>query len=91
MLQNTGLLSIKQVSFLNTVTLIYKIKEKLIPENILKNTRYITDAYNYPTRSREDFYISIVSSNYSQNDLFHNRLIKNSYNTDLQRKMYFIF
>ena len=76
MLQNTGLLSVKQVLFLNTMTLIYKIKEKLIPENLLKNTRYITDVHNYPTRSREDFYVSMVSSNYSQNDLFHNGLIQ---------------
>ena len=71
MLQNTGLLSVKQVLFLNTMTLIYKIKEKLIPENLSKNTKYITDVHNYPTSSREDFYVSMVSSNYSQNDRFH--------------------
>ena len=58
------------------MTLIYKIKEKLIPENLLKNTRYITDVYNYPTRSKEYFYVSMVSSNYSQNDLFHNGFIQ---------------
>ena len=71
MLQNTGLLSVKQVLFLNTITLIFKIKEKLIPTSVSKKTRYITDVHNYPTRSREDFYVSMVFSNYSRNDFFH--------------------
>ena len=75
MLQNTGLLSVTQILCLNTMTPIYKIKERLIAENLSKNTRYITDVHNYPTRSREYFYVSMVSSNYSQNDLFHNELI----------------
>ena len=70
MLRNTGLLSVKQVLFLNTMTLIYKIKEKLISENLLKNTRYIIAVHNYPTRSREDFYVSMISSYYSQNVFF---------------------
>ena len=47
MLQNTGLLSVTQILSLNTMTPIYKIKEKPIPENLSKNTKYITDGHNY--------------------------------------------
>ena len=57
------------------MTLIYTIKEKLIP-GINGKTQDITDVHNYRTRSREDFYVSMVSSNYSQNDFFHNGLIQ---------------
>ena len=58
------------------MTLIYKIKKKRIPENLSQNTSYITDVHNFPTWSREDFYVSMVSSNYSQNYLVHNGLIQ---------------
>ena len=58
------------------MTLIYKIKHSLLPEHLLRNTRYITDVHDYPTRAREDFYVSMVTTNYSQNDIFHSGLIQ---------------
>ena len=76
MLQTTGLLSVKQIFFMNTMSFIYKVKHNLLPEHLLKNTRFITDVHDYPTRAREDFYVSMVSTNYSQNDVFHNGLIQ---------------
>lgn len=76
MLQLTDILCVRQVIFLNTMTLIYKIKHGLCPKNLLKSTRRVTDVHNYQTRAREDFYVSTMPTAYSQNDLFHNGLIQ---------------
>lgn len=75
MLSSTGILSVKQIIFINTMSLIYRIKQGLCPEHLMQNLRYNTDVHNYQTRAREDFYVDTVSNNYSQNDLFHSGLI----------------
>lgn len=75
MLITTNLLSVKQNIFLNTMTVIYKIKNGLYPEHILEKLQFVEDIHDHNTRSQNDFYVPIVKSAFAQNSLFHKGLI----------------
>lgn len=76
MLESTGLLSVKQTIFVNAMTVIYKIKNGLLPPHLLEECTFVEDIHNYDTRSRGNFYVTTVTTNYSQNNLFHKGLIE---------------
>lgn len=76
MLEKTELLSIRQIVFLNAMTVIYKIKNGLFPRHLLDELVYVEDIHSYQTRSRGNFYVKTVTTSYSQNNLFHKGLIE---------------
>lgn len=39
-----------------------KIKQNLLPEYLLKRTRFVADIYEYLTRTKQDFYIAKVNT-----------------------------
>lgn len=76
MLGATRLLSVRQNIILNTMIVIFKIKNGMYPEHILENLRLIEDIHTYNTRNRTDFYVTTVTSSFAQNSLFHKGLIE---------------
>lgn len=76
MLNATNLLSVRQSIFLNTMTVIYKIKNGLYPEHILNKLQFVRDIHNYNTRTRLDFYVPTVNTTFAQNSLFHKGLVE---------------
>lgn len=75
MLEATKLLSVKQNILLNTMTVIYKIKNGMYPEHILEKLQLVSDIHNYNTRGRQNFYVACVHSSFAQNSLFHKGLV----------------
>lgn len=76
MLEKTELLSVRQMVYLNSMVVIYKIKNRLLPQHLAEHLMYVDDIHQHETRSRGDFYVSTVTTGYSQNNLFHKGLVE---------------
>ena len=74
MLNFTNLLNVRQTVTLNTMLFIYKMINQLLPQHLLNNCRFVRDIHEYCTRSRNNFYLDRLSTNYSQNSLFYKGL-----------------
>lgn len=74
MLEAVNILSVRQVIWYNTAIFIYKIIHGLLPHHLYNNCSFVSEVHGYNTRSQDNFYIRTVSTNYSQNSLFHNGL-----------------
>lgn len=76
MLETTNLLSVRQNIYFCTMIVVYKIKNGLYPEHILRGLQFVSDVHNHDTRNKSDFYVSTVQSSFAQNSLFHKGLVE---------------
>ena len=76
MLEEAELLSVRQVIFVNSMAVIYKIKNGLFSQQLQNDLVYVGDIHSYKTRSRGNFYVRTVTTAYGQNNLFHKGLIE---------------
>lgn len=74
MLNCTNLLSVRQTITYNTMTFIYKMVNYLLPDHLLSNCTFVKDMHEHNTRSRNNFYLNRVGTNYGQNSLFYKGL-----------------
>ena len=75
MLNNVGVLSVKQTITFNTMTFIYKILHGQLPVHLSEYCIYVRDIHQHMTRNRNDLYITTVRTNYGQNDLYHKGMV----------------
>lgn len=75
MLRQLNLLGVRQMIVLNTMVFIYKMLHGMLPAHLLDHCKFVRDVHEHNTRSCNDFYVSTVSTNYAQNDLFHSGLV----------------
>ena len=52
----------------------WKIVHFMLPQHLLENCTFINEVHDHNTRSRDNFYVRNVNTNYSQNNLYHNGL-----------------
>ena len=68
--------SVKQRIYASTMFLIFKLKHGLLPEYLSEMVSYSRDIHQYPTRTRDNFWISYKRSASAMNYLFHKGLIQ---------------
>lgn len=74
MLKSTNLLSVNQTITYNTMVFIYKMLNNLLPKHLLDKCTFVRDIHNHDTRSRNNFYLHMSSTNFGQNSLFYKGL-----------------
>lgn len=85
MLDALKLLNVKQRVHETTIKFIYKLRNGHSPDYLNEMVTYNGDVHHYPTRSRENFWITCKRSRSAYNSLFHKGLIQfNSLPNDLK-------
>lgn len=71
MLQNLNMMTTKQHIIYNTLTMIYKLKNNMLPKYLQTNIMYHENVHNYPTRSCRDFRLPKTKLTCTQNSVFY--------------------
>lgn len=86
MLDTLDWLSIRQTITLNSLLLIFKSINNLLPRYMTKNLIYNRDIHNYQTRTRDDFRLPTATKTTTQNTLYYKGLkIFNELPTDAKQ------
>lgn len=76
MLHCTNLLSVRQTIILNTMVVVYKIKNDMYPRHLVENLQYVSEIHQHGTRNRMNFYVPTVKSSFAQNCVFNKGLVE---------------
>jgi hypothetical protein len=74
MLKELGWLSIKQRIFYNTMILVYKIRNEMVPTYLTSKLQYRGEMNRYPLRNADHFWLPLYSKTTTQNQLFYRGL-----------------
>jgi hypothetical protein len=82
MLARLGFMSVKQRVIYNTMTLIYKMEMKLLPDYLCHSLKRVGDLHSYNTRAKKELALPYFRKTATQNSLFYNGI--KLYNTMLK-------
>ncbi len=70
MLEVTSLLSVQQITILNTFVFIYKVNNNLLPKHLKNNLTLVSEVHNYGTRQQANFFIKRTNTTKGKNQIF---------------------